>query len=150
MLEESRMGLWIKKFPISNFQDFCFLMVLFDNEKECYRLIILGSRRGLKTVAKSKFLLTDGTFDSSPSTSVESFYQNFVIHAEFMETGEIFPCIFCLMEHRTKENYEELYSKIKDLIRENNCPQILSPREQCIWIWNLLTNKQLPHVLVIL
>ena len=93
---------------------------LFDNEKEGDRLIILGSRRGLKTVAKSKFLLTDGTFDSSPSTSVESFYQIFVIHAEFMETGEIFPCIFCLMEHRTKENYEELYSKIKDLIRENN------------------------------
>ena len=91
---------------------------LFDNEKEGDRLIILGSNRGLKTVAKSKILLTDGTFNSAPSTTSQSFYQFFVIHAEFMETGEIFPCLFCLMEHRTKENYEELYNKVKELIKE--------------------------------
>ena len=89
------------------------LFNLFDNEKEGDRLIILGSKRGLKTVSKSKILLTDGTFDSAPKTSVQGFYQTFVIHAEFMETSEIFPCLFCLMEHRTKENYEELYTTVK-------------------------------------
>ena len=73
----------------------------------------------MKTVAKSKILLTDGTFNSAPSTTVQSFYQTFVIHAEFMETGEIFPCLFCLMEHRTKENYAELYNRVNELIKES-------------------------------
>ena len=35
-----------------------------------------------------------------------------------METGEIFPCLFCLMEHRKKENYDELYNTIRKLISE--------------------------------
>ena len=84
------------------------LFNLYDNEKEDDRLMILGSRRGLKVVSRAKVLLTDGTFKSAPSTVRESWYQVFVIHAEFMETGEIFPCIFCLMQHRTKENYDEI------------------------------------------
>jgi len=36
-----------------------------------------------------------------------------------METGEIFPCLFCLMEHRTKENYAELYNRVNELIKES-------------------------------
>ena len=71
-------------------------------EKPGDRLIILGSHRGLKVVSRSKILLTDGTFKSAPKTLKENWYQIFVIHAEFMETGEIFPCLFCLMEHRKK------------------------------------------------
>ena len=86
---------------------------LYENQKKDDRLIILGSKRGLKTVSKSRILLIDGIFDSAPSTSMESFYQTFVIHAEFMDTGEIFPCLFCVMEYRTQRNYEELYTKLK-------------------------------------
>ena len=95
------------------------LFNLYDNEKEDDRLMILGSRRGLKVVSRAKVLLTDGTFKSAPSTVRESWYQVFVIHAEFMETGEIFPCIFCLMQHRTKENYDEIYKEVHRLIRDN-------------------------------
>ena len=69
------------------------LFNLYDNEKEDDRLMILGSRRGLKVVSRAKVLLTDGTFKSAPSTVRESWYQVFVIHAEYMDTGEIFPCI---------------------------------------------------------
>ena len=57
------------------------LFNLYDNEKPGDRLIILGARRGLKVVARSKILLTDGTFKSAPSTVKESWYQLFVIHA---------------------------------------------------------------------
>ena len=95
------------------------LFNLYDNEKEDDRLMILGSRRGLTVVSRAKVLLTDGTFKSAPSTVRESWYQVFVIHAEFMETGEIFPCIFCLMQHRTKENYDEIYKEVHRLIRDN-------------------------------
>ena len=91
---------------------------LYDNEKPGDRLIILGSHRGLKVVSRSKILLTDGTFKSAPKTLKEKWYQVFVIHAEFMETGEIFPCLFCLMEHRKKENYDELYKTIRKLISD--------------------------------
>ena len=95
------------------------LFNLYDNEKPGDRLIILGARRGLKVVARSKILLTDGTFKSAPSTVKESWYQLFVIHAEFMETGEIYPCLFCLMQHRRKDNYDELYKQVHELIRNN-------------------------------
>ena len=91
---------------------------LYDNEKQGDRLIILGSHRGLKVVARSRILLTDGTFKSAPKTLKEKWYQVFVIHAEFMETGEIFPCLFCLMEHRKKNNYDELYKTIRRIISE--------------------------------
>lgn len=91
---------------------------LYDNEKPGDRLIILGSSRGLKVVSRSKILLTDGTFKSAPKTLKEKWYQIFIIHAEFMESGEIFPCLFCLMEHRKKENYDELYSNIRKLISD--------------------------------
>ena len=90
------------------------LFNLFDND----RLIILGSKRGLKVVSRSKILLTDGTFKSTPTTVKEKFYQLFVIHAEFMDTGEVFPCLFCLMEHRKTENYEELYREVRRMINE--------------------------------
>ena len=91
---------------------------MYDNEKPGDRLIILGSKEGLKTVARSKILLTDGTFKSAPTTVKDKFYQLFVIHAEFMETGSIFPCLFCLMEHRKKENYEELYKQVTKMITD--------------------------------
>ena len=94
------------------------LFNLYDNEKPGDRLIILGSKEGLKTVARSKILLTDGTFKSAPTTVKDKFYQLFVIHAEFMETGSIFPCLFCLMEHRKKENYEELYKQVTKMITD--------------------------------
>ena len=113
------------------------LFNLYDNEKEDDRLMILGSRRGLKVVSRAKVLLTDGTFKSAPSTVRESWYQVFVIHAEIMETGEIFPCIFCLMQHRTKENYDEIYKEVHRLIRD----LIRSCQEgKCIWTWRLQTN----------
>ena len=35
-----------------------------------------------------------------------------------MDTGAIFPCLFCLMEHRKKENYEELYKEVRKLISD--------------------------------
>ena len=35
-----------------------------------------------------------------------------------METGEIFPCLFCLMQHRKKENYDELYKEVRRLVGE--------------------------------
>ena len=73
---------------------------------------------GSKTVARSRILLTDGTFKSAPSTVKDKFYQIFVIHAEFMETGEIFPCLFCLMQHRKKSNYDELYKEVANMIDE--------------------------------
>ena len=60
------------------------LFNLYDNEKPGDRLIILGSKRGLKVVSRSKILLTDGTFKSAPTTVKEQFYQLFVIHAEFI------------------------------------------------------------------
>ena len=94
------------------------LFNLYNNEKPGDRLIILGSKEGLKTVARSKILLTDGTFKSAPTTVKDKFYQLFVIHAEFMETGSIFPCLFCLMEHRKKENYEELYKQVTKMITD--------------------------------
>ena len=113
------------------------LFNLYDNEKEDDRLMILGSRRGLTVVSRAKVLLTDGTFKSAPSTVRESWYQVFVIHAEIMETGEIFPCIFCLMQHRTKENYDEIYKEVHRLIRD----LIRSCQEgKCIWTWRLQTN----------
>ena len=103
------------------------LFNLYDNEKAGDRIMILGARRGLKVVSRSKILLTDGTFKSAPTTMKEKWYQIFVIHAEFMETGEIYPCIFCLMQHRKKENYDEVYREVKRLIGENGWPfQILS------------------------
>ena len=98
------------------------LFNLYDNEKPRDRLMILGAKRGLKVVSRSKILLTDGTFKSSPSTIMESWYQIFVIHAEFMETGEIFPCLFCLMQHRKKENYDELYKQVRKLIADVGWP----------------------------
>ena len=94
------------------------LFNLYDNEKPGDRLIILGSKRGLKVVSRSKVLLTDGTFKSAPGTVKDKFYQLFVIHAEFMDTGEIFPCLFCLMQHRKKENYDELYKEVRRVIGE--------------------------------
>ena len=44
------------------------LFYLYDNEKSGDRLIILGAKRGLKVVSRSKILLTDGTFKYAPST----------------------------------------------------------------------------------
>ena len=126
---------------ISLFLTYNFLMAhlcnLYDNEKPVDRLIILGSSRGLKVVSRSKILLTDGTFKSATTTLKTNWYQIFVIHAEFMETGEIFPCIFCLMQHRTKENYDEIYKEVHRLIRD----LIRSCQEgKCIWTWRLQTN----------
>ena len=37
--------------------------------------MILGAKRGLEVVARSKILLTDETFKSAPSTEKESWYQ---------------------------------------------------------------------------
>ena len=79
-------------------------------------MILLGSKRGLKIVSRSKILLTDGTFKSSPKSIKEKWYQVFVIHAQFLETGKIYPCIFCLMQHRKRENYVELYSELRKMI----------------------------------
>ena len=96
------------------------LFNLYDNKKPGDRLIILGSKRGLKVVSRSKLLLTDGTFKSAPTAVKEKWYQVFVIHAEFMNTGEIYPCLFCLMQHRTKENYDELYKEVRKMIAEKD------------------------------
>ena len=74
--------------------------------------------QGLKVVSRSKILLTVGTFKWAPKILKEKFYQIFVIHAEFTETGEIFPCLFCLIEHRKKENYDELYKTVRNLISD--------------------------------
>ena len=122
---------------------------LFDNEKPGDRLMFLGSRRGLKVVSRAKVLLTDGTFKSAPSTVRESWYQIFVIHAEFMETGEIFPCLFCLMQHRTKQNYDELYKEVHRLIRENGWSfRILSGGKMYMdkETWRLQTSVQSRNV----
>ena len=111
--------------------------------------MILGSRRGLKVVSRAKVLLTDGTFKSAPSTVRESWYQIFVIHAEFMETGEIFPCLFCLMQHRTKQNYDELYKEVHRLIRENGWSfRILSGGKMYMdkETWRLQTSVQSRNV----
>ena len=94
------------------------LFNLFDNNKPGDRLIILGSKRGLKVVSRSKILLSDGTFKSAPKAIKEKWYQVFVIHAQFMDTGEIYPCLFCLMQHRKKDNYVELYSQIRKMIND--------------------------------
>ena len=96
------------------------LFNLYDNKKPGDRLIILGSKRGLKVVSRSKLLLTDGTFKSAPTAVKEKWYQVFVIHAEFMNTGEIYPCLFCLMQHRTKNNYDELYKEVRKIISEKD------------------------------
>ena len=47
------------------------LFNLFDNNKPGDRLIILGSKRGLKVVSRSKILLSDGTFKSAPKAIKE-------------------------------------------------------------------------------
>ena len=68
------------------------LFNFYDNKKPGDRLIILGSKCGLKTVDMSRIFLTYGTFKSALSTVKEKLYQIFVFHAEFMETWEIFLC----------------------------------------------------------
>ena len=142
------------------------LFNLFDNKKPGDRMIILGSKRGLKIVSRSKILLTDGTFKSAPKSIKEKWYQVFVIHAQFMETGEIYPSLFCLMQHRKRENYVELYSELKKMIFEkgwdfevmkpggkmymdmelankNACKECLNDPEVCVCYFHLcgITNK---------
>ena len=60
------------------------------------------------------------TFKSAPKAVEDKWYKVLVIHAQFMDTGEIYPCLFCLMQHRRKENYIELYSEIKKLIADKS------------------------------
>ena len=58
----------------------------------------------------------------NPNYSKREILPFFLAHAEFMDTGEIFPCLFCLMEHRQKDNYDELYKEVRKLINNKGWP----------------------------
>jgi hypothetical protein len=57
-----------------------------------------------------------------------------------METGEIFPCLFCLMQHRKKSNYDELYKEVANMIdKESGLSESCTLEGKCLWIWSLPT-----------
>jgi hypothetical protein len=79
-----------------------------------------------------------------------------------METGEIYPRLFCLMQHRRKENYIKLYQLIADkgwdfeimkpggqmymdmeTANKSACQECLSNPDDCVCYFHLcgITNK---------
>ncbi|XP_029348287.1 uncharacterized protein LOC115034906 [Acyrthosiphon pisum] len=86
--------------------------LLFDNENNTNRIIIFASPEGMSELSKSVKWCMDGTFFTCP----KEFYQVYIIHACIKNTSV--PCVYALLQRKTKEIYVELLSTLRSLLSE--------------------------------
>uniref|UniRef100_A0A914QMW8 MULE transposase domain-containing protein n=1 Tax=Panagrolaimus davidi TaxID=227884 RepID=A0A914QMW8_9BILA len=76
------------------------------------RIIIMGTSEGLALLRRGNRWYGDGTFDVSPT----EFNQVFTLHANFDESKTTVPCLYILLERKTKEAFKRMFIKIKELV----------------------------------
>ena len=94
--------------------------VLYDSGPEQDRLIIFGCNQLLDGLARASLWLADGTFKVVPAL----FFQLYTIHFQFV-TGVNPAAVYCLMSNKTRQAYDRMLIKIKELIPAANPDRIL-------------------------
>ncbi|KAL4122598.1 hypothetical protein QTP88_014897 [Uroleucon formosanum] len=86
--------------------------LLFDNENNTNRIIVFASPEGMLELSKSVKWCMDGTIFTCP----KEFYQVYMIHACIKNTSV--PCVYALLQKKTKDIYVELLSTLRSILSE--------------------------------
>lgn len=86
------------------------------------RILIFTTNAGLKDLARSRILVSDGTFKTVPDV----FYQLYTLHGEVM--GKLYPLVYCLTMRKTEETYRRIFAEVKSLTLQLNPPLQLLPQ----------------------
>ena len=99
--------------------------VLFDNfqHERNGRIIIFGNDENVRRLARFKMWMCDGTFSICPA----EFHQLFTIFAKVYNIW--LPMLYCLMEHRTVQDYDEIFEFVGQSVN-NEPPTVIMDFEQ--------------------
>ena len=90
---------------------------------ETGRGIVFGNRQLADGLAECTNTYFDGTFFVAP----DLFLQLFTVSVDYM--GNVFPILFCIMTHKTKGLYKELFRVMKDLFPQMHLSKGMSDFE---------------------
>ena len=74
-------------------------------------ILMFATDANLDKLFRSPHIFMDGTFDAAPRL----YSQLYTIHAiEGESTGKIIPLVFCLMNDKTRQSYQQIFRLLKD------------------------------------